>query len=531
MKNTDFTPDAAPRVVDEMGRIRTLAQGRNAFVRLDGMSPDARRGRLVLGLGPEAAAADRWTRLPEAAASEQNDDDVLWLECPAFAAAMDAVRPGWRDGLPTGWRETTPEDAAREARRREVWLYRQAERLFPTFWGPLLGQVRAELLGFGHFSNHDSSILLPGGPADLLHQELTEAFGAAGFAVRVPGDTASLARLLRQGRPALYFSVNGRGLDAEGADFTLLRACGVPVALWFVDNPWHILARLRQPWWREATLFVTDASFMSDLRAQGARHVHHLPLAFSPSMVRHAESAAASPAIGQPAVDGPVVFVGRASFPAREGFFAAARLDSADREAARALLKADGRPDFHWWTERLQASLWPGHAVRAAGLGAEECTVQRRARWLRAALSCGLTIYGDPQDWAARLPEAPPATFRDAVDYYTTLPGIYAAAPFSLNVTSLLLPAGLTQRHFDVWAAGGFLVTDATPGLDIFPAELTEEVRIPRAAALPATVERLERDSSLRRHLSAAWRTYILAAHGYAQRVNTVLNALDAKEQ
>ena len=45
----------------------------------------------------------------------------------------------------------------------------------------------------------------------------------------------------------------------------------------------------------------------------------------------------------------------------------------------------------------------------------------------------------------------------------------------------------LTQRHFDVWAAGGFLLTDRTPGLDIFPRELVEPIvlRPPRGHRPP----------------------------------------------
>ena len=61
-----------------------------------------------------------------------------------------------------------------------------------------------------------------------------------------------------------------------------------------------------------------------------------------------------------------------------------------------------------------------------------------------------------------------PAHFSPPVDYYAMLPALYRAAPFTLDVTSLLLPGGLTQRHFDVWQAGGFLLTATGSGMDIF---------------------------------------------------------------
>ena len=117
---------------------------------------------------------------------------------------------------------------------------------------------------------------------------------------------------------------------------------------------------------------------------------------------------------------------------------------------------------------------------------------------------------------------------RPPVDYYGTLPRLYRQARLTLNVTSLLLPAGLTQRHFDVWMAGGFCITDATPGLDIFPKRLAAEVSMPHPSALPALCRRLEDDPRLRDDLAAAWRTCITEAHTYSHRLHTLFAALDA---
>ena len=56
--------DAAPRLVDELGRRRTLARGAEAFMCLrDGATLESQHGSadaplLVLGLGPDAAAVD-----------------------------------------------------------------------------------------------------------------------------------------------------------------------------------------------------------------------------------------------------------------------------------------------------------------------------------------------------------------------------------------------------------------------------------------------------------------------------------------
>jgi spore maturation protein CgeB len=122
-----------------------------------------------------------------------------------------------------------------------------------------------------------------------------------------------------------------------------------------------------------------------------------------------------------------------------------------------------------------------------------------------------------------------PVDIRPPVDYYASLSSVYAGARYSLNVASLLLPSALTQRHFDVWTAGGFLLTDATPGLDIFPEELTAPIRLASPQDLPGAVERLEREPALYRHLQRAWQN-CLKEHTIRRRILTVLHCLDAAE-
>ncbi len=46
-------------------------------------------------------------------------------------------------------------------------------------------------------------------------------------------------------------------------------------------------------------------------------------------------------------------------------------------------------------------------------------------------------------------------TFYPPADYYKTLPSYYKNSLFTLNLTSLLMPANLSQRHFDVWKHHG----------------------------------------------------------------------------
>ena len=541
------------RITTELGMLQTPPEGPAQFVR---------QGRgahvLLLGVGPDPAQAA--AMLPPGRA-------VYVMEAPGFKTQMP---PQWHAALPGHWRFLDPADLDEFLiTGAQLWVYRPGVRLFPSFWGPVLGRCLF-LAGLGAGAAlpcPERSVLLPGSEGDLLVRELASALAGAGLDVRVlpPRRTAELVPpLLRERRPALFLCVNFKGLDPFGELFHLLDAARVPVCVWCVDNPFHLVSGLRSPFWTRTRLAVTDASFAPALRLHGAREVLHLPLAACPELFAPrgggwaagvggggadsgrpggggaAPGSHSAPAPVRSGPPGPgatgatpepdlglgqrMVFVGRSQFPGRDKFFAGSTVPRWQWDAARAMLGAGGRPDYHWWAERLDIwPLWPGAEARRIGAGADAAGRELRAACLEAAAPLGLTVYGD-QGWAERLPAG--ATLRPPVDYYAALPAIYRQAAWTLNATSLLLPHGLTQRHFDVWAAGGLLLTDATPGLALFPEELTREIRFATPADLPALARRLAPGTPLRHDVQTAWRTEILTRHTYAHRVAALLEWL-----
>ena len=527
------------RIRDSLGRIRTLTEGPDSYERLDeGASHSISRCSrpvLLLGIGPHPAQL-----LPLVRRLQPEDSSVFWLESPDFLDALHDA--GATLELPAGWRKIDPAQAAlllpgliRET-SPIMFAYRQGRRLFPEFWGPLLALC---LIPDGFSPEHAApaappSVLLPGNASSLLHRELTQALEMEGLSpVHLPDSSVSpsgnhvdlkefFARLKRQ-RPSLFLSVNLRGLDPEGRVFHLLRAMGIPVCIWFVDNPWQILSSLRLPWWKDALLLTTDATFLPELRACGAANAEFMPLAASSFFLDP------EPAILPPGIR--VLFVGRSSFPGKDAFFAAAPRH-AEREAeARAMLRRGERPDYHWWKRRIEEEQgkhipsWPGHAAREAGRGTEELALNNRLMWLNEAASLGqngmpaLELVGD-EGWKNRLDA--PAHFSPPVDYYAMLPALYRAAPFTLDVTSLLLPGGLTQRHFDVWQAGGFLLTATGSGMDIFPPHLAAPITLRRPGDLVLSIKHLEHSPAYKTELRTAWQNEISRNHLYRHRIRAI---------
>lgn len=495
---------------DEIGRTQTLDSGPGAFEDLTGPRSEPEAAPLLfLGLGPEPARLLEW--FPEAAPG------ATYVECPDFAAALG---PDWAAQVPPAFRRLTPEALTPDLlRSSRILAYRRNLRLFPSFWAPVSARLdpadpapAADLFA-------QPVVWLPGGESGLLLRELERACTAHGLTPRrVPEDPSALAAMLHEERPALVLSVNFRGLDPFGRVYHLLTQAGARVAAWCVDNPFHLLSAVQGRFWTHIPLFVTDHWFVEPLRRLGAGQVEHLPLAADPAFAAPGPLPAAAGGLGNR-----LVFVGRSAFPDQEAFFAGCRPPADALGEAERLLSRGQRPDFGWWLARLGiATPWPGREIRTAGCGADRCGALWRTRCLEAALPA-LTVFGD-EGWQGLLPAG--SDLRPPLDYYNGLSTVYREAGCCLNLTGMLLPSGLTQRHFDVWLAGGFLLTDHTAGLDIFPEDLWRPVSFERPSDIPELFARFAPGSRERRELAAAWREELLDRHTCFQRLTRVLEVL-----
>ena len=482
---------------DFAGRPISLADGPSSWRKL---KPGA-KGRLLLGLGPQPGNAPV-------------EGPLLWCEAPRTLELLSARKGALQ--LPAGWQKIDPARISAFLRDYEVWFYAPGLKLAPDFWGPILAQAALENISPPACA--EDFIWLPGNPSQLLHTDLLTTLSDAGLTVcqklADKPDLASLMEIWNGKAPAFVLSVNFRGLDPEGRIFELCRQLGIPLAVWLVDNPWNILSGITLPWWKQANLFITDPGFIKPLQASGAKNAFFLPLAASSAMLR---------APRQGAFPGPPVFVGSSAFKSRQNFFSGLRIAPDLYGQALARLESGELPDFHWWQEKIRPTLWPGREARPVSLGCDECSALRRAKWLQAAMQSGLEVMGD-EGWKKYLPCA---RLHPPVDYYLQLPQIYAGAEYVLNVTSLLLPHSLNQRHFDVWAAGGFLLTDATPGLDIFPAELTGPIALAAPAEIGERVAWLRENPAARKDLAGQWRELIAASHTYRDRVAEICARLN----
>lgn len=461
---------------------------------------------LLLGSGP----ACPW-ELPFIKEALTNGSAVFCLDAPyPVAAPAKEGQPRLPKGYEGSWQYVDAETALQLLPGCSAYFYRPGMRLAPDFWGPLLARIALRSSGLP--PKKSNAIWLPGDESLLLHQELRSALknlGHENICEAGAGSGPELLSIWNGEIPGFAISVNFRGLDSGGSVFEMCRAAGTRLAIWLVDNPWTLLSGIALPWWKQADLFVTDASFISELKRAGARNVWFLPLAAAQHM--KIQDTVLNQEIAP-------VFVGSSAFANQKSYFSGIKLPEKLRAEAGRLLKEGGCPDFHWWQERRSCQLWPGHGVRQVALGADEFSVLRRAQWIAAAQPCGLKTYGD-EGWKKLLPGA---AIEPPVDYYRALPEIYGSSECVLNVTSGLLPQSLNQRHFDVWAAGGFLLSDFTKGLELFPSDLAAAVSLSSPQEFGEKLQMLRDRPRLKAELAAEWRETISREHGYADRIATM---------
>ncbi|WP_231856577.1 glycosyltransferase family protein [Pseudodesulfovibrio piezophilus] len=436
---------------------------------------------------------------------------------------MQSQIQSWDKRVPSGFLPLDPQLFTPElAAQSTIIRYRPGLKAFPSFWAPLTARVA---LGHTILTPQSQIAWLPFAENDLLVRELLHALEARGYTVRTinqehlersPG--TALPAFMEHETPALFLSVNFKGLDPFGLGFNILREAGVKTGIWLVDNPFNILPSIKSGFWKEVPLFVTDHTFITPLKRAGASEVTHLPLAACPELF---SQPGPLPDHGND-LENKLVFVGRSEFPRKQKFFAGLKPPKAQMEQAVSMLSRGERPHFHWWHKQIPSRPWPGNEIRTVGIGAE-VTGQRWKLDCLTAAGEETVIFGDDK-W--RQYSGITNDIRRFLDYYGALPAVYHAAGAILNITGMQLPAGLTQRHFDVWCAGGFLLTDANPGLTIFPDSLTTPITYKVTADIGPLFTTFQKNDSDKITLQDAWKKEIQEHHTYHNRLETLTQAL-----
>nr|WP_284710751.1 glycosyltransferase [Desulfovibrio aminophilus] len=329
-------------------------------------------------------------------------------------------------------------------------------------------------------------------------------------------------------RPDFLLTVNHLGVDREGVLLDLLEPTGLPLASWFVDNPFLILPVYPRRHQERTALFTWDADNVEALRGLGFPHVSWLPLGTDPERFRPG-------APGRDAWNAEVSFVGNSMLAKVAGRLAASapppELAVRAGEVARAFGVSDEPSAARFLRDRFP-ELWPlflGLGSPTRMLAFETyltwlSTRDYRLACVRGLLPFGPLIAGD-HGWLELLP---PEGWRrhPELAYYDELPGFYPRAQVNFNCTSLQMKGAVNQRVFDVPASGAFLLTDRRrqmerlfePGREMAVYDTPDDV--------PGQVRRWLADPAGRARLAEAGRRRVLAEHTYDHRLAALLRTM-----
>ncbi|MDQ7032319.1 MAG: DUF3880 domain-containing protein [Desulfonauticus sp.] len=472
------------KVKTETGQEKTLGKGQIFFKKL---KPG--ENLLLLGLGPNV---ELWQQFAK-------NRKVFLVEHPEILAKIS---------LPEHFLLLNPKDITDTLiQQANVWAYVPSLRYFPTFWSDILAKVYAPL---DAASTRKIWLFMP--KTSLLNLELILAARRLNMTAEIKqfAEPKDLQQALSQERPCLVISINGHILDPFGVFQAILEKAGVPLVLWLIDNPWHVLSKFKGNFIQKFYFFVTDEFFVPLLKQKGLKKTFYLPLATEPLIFREAKL--------REQWASEITFVGRLSFPNKKKYFAGAQPDKTILDQGKKLVEQGNRADYAWALKQA-----PHISHRNLGLTLDNLNTLYRKRVLKhISQNFYLKIIGG-EEWKNVLPEV---EVLPAVDYYTQLKHVYASSNYILNLTSFFLPFSLNQRHFDVWISNGFLLTDFTPGLKLFSSEAVSYVSFTNYTKLMAKIKRLEQDNTLKRDLQNYFKTEILQKHTYVQRLEFVIGNL-----
>ncbi len=335
---------------------------------------------------------------------------------------------------------------------------------------------------------------------------------------------AALQQALFEHKPTYILSVNMKGFDGNGILPAYARRLGIPLVVWFVDDPHPIL--LHQKQFIDSSLIACcwEKSYIPYLTSCGFSKVYYLPLACDPSLFTVPLHAIQSVHLG---------FVGTpmsGSFlqAIRNEFMYSKILDPIIDECSKLLYK---EPKTNVFAAVQSCAKQYSIALPAdqrnitwlSTLIIHTASMLKRRDTIQALIPYGIETFGDPEEWRDLIGKHLKA--HTSIDYQSSLCACYATTAINLNITSCQMPTAVNQRVFDVPASGSFLLTDNQPALfELFERD-TEVVAYTSIRHLISLIEDFSHHPAQRAKIAAAAHQRIVADHTYDARL-TALNQM-----
>jgi Uncharacterized protein conserved in bacteria len=336
----------------------------------------------------------------------------------------------------------------------------------------------------------------------------------------------TLSRLIQEKRPAFVISINMKGFDGNTALADITKRFGIPVVVWFVDDPRPIVMHKLNAINSNMIALSWEKSYLKFLDKSGFAKVSWLPLASDPALFLRKAPASPQVSLG---------FVGTAMVDAfagkiKEKFLWSDSLIPLVEQASDNLLS-----DPWYSVENSLSDLAQQLSVKLPFTDDTNftwlCTyiihlasMKKRKHIIAGLLDQGIELFGGPEGWKHLL--GPQVKTHPNIDYRHSLRDIYGKICINVNITSCQMPSAVNQRVFDIPLAGSFVLSDIQKDLrELFDVP-KEAIVYENCADLKDKIHYYLAHESERRLIIAAAQARIKNEHTYSHRIKNILQLL-----
>jgi spore maturation protein CgeB len=334
-----------------------------------------------------------------------------------------------------------------------------------------------------------------------------------------------LQRLIQCNRPSFLLSVNMKGFDANGALEDMTARMGVPVVVWFVDDPRPILMHRLSFVKNNMLAACWEKTYLPYLRESGFSKAVYLPLATDPQLF--------SPNAEAPRTK--LGFVGSAMVDYYSGniiekFLWSDRLSALADQVSDRILADPFIPvekEIHACSKALNLSL-PFSDTRnltwLQTLCIHRASMKKRKSIVGGLFNEGIETFGDPRGWKSLLGDS--VRTHPNIDYRSGLARTYRDICLNINITSCQMPSAINQRTFDIPCCGGFVASDNQKDLhELFDVD-REAVAYEHILDLKDKLRYFWSHEAKRRQIIKAARARIISEHTYVHRIGSIAGLL-----
>lgn len=331
----------------------------------------------------------------------------------------------------------------------------------------------------------------------------------------------SIEETIQKCKPEAIYSINMTGFDGNGILSEITYKYGIPVCIWFVDDPRPILLQHQQFIRSNMIAFCWERTFINSLKSSGFVNVVYLPLATSPELFAYKEQIEKITRLGfvGSSMDGEFIaqirrmFLYNPSFEPVVNYVAQVLSKDSECDIDQLIKETARRENITLpFTDKRNLTWIRSLIIHTA-------SKLKRKTIVQSLRDNGIETFGDAQNWTT-LCGSWLKTHPD-IDYRTQLADVYRSIQININITSCQMSNGVNQRVFDIPVCGGFVINDYQSDLDeLFSPN--EMVTYSSIAELKDKINYFQKHESERHLVIRRAYSRILQEHTYINRCKSI---------